>query len=141
MIPNKLYYTVVEASELCDVSKPTIMNAIKRRNMKFFKDDRGVIHIYGHDLMDYYQERTINKVNDILDKMHSCIHNLRLTNQKYLKTFAELMQCDEDEIEAATKAKDEAMCQYLEQIAEYRYFMHALNDLQRDITKVYEVNL
>lgn len=70
--------TIEEASNLCDVSKPTIRNNIKKYGMHTWKDDRGVIHIRTLDLLPYYRtvrenklkqsETLFKKANNLLNK-------------------------------------------------------------------------
>lgn len=139
---DKLFYTILEASELCDVTQPTIRKAIKDRKMETYADDKGVIHIYGPHLWDYYRELITKKINRAINEVSRSLRYLDKVKRTYLQALADSDDCEDDEEqnkrdEKLRRTKD-ILCiankQYINQVDKLRM-------LEYEATVIYEVEL
>lgn len=91
----KLFYTVQEASDICDMSQTTIRKAIKRLGMKTYTNDKGVIHIYGPHLMAYYNELQNKREMRLLEEFISYTLKVTTARKRYLDAIVKADDCEE----------------------------------------------
>lgn len=138
---DQLYYTVSEASDLCWMTQTTIRKAIKSRNMKTYRDDRGVIHIYGPHIWDYRREIVTKKITKVLDEISACVRKLDLAKKEYLKAFADLEDCEPEEYNSLYSIWSQKKKELWELNRNYMDLVDALRNLEYEATVTYEVKL
>ena len=141
---DQLFYTVTEASYICDVSQPTIRKAIKEHKMKTYTDDKGAVHIYGPHLWKYKRELITKKLMRAADDISKSIRKLDISQREYLKELANFENYDENEGDEGDKLRScyiEAHAKLIEANNEYLRKTNDLRKLEYDATKIYEVDL
>lgn len=141
---DQLFYTVTEASYICDVSRPIIRKAIKEHKMKTYTDDKGAVHIYGPHLWRYKKELITKKLMQATDDISKSIKKLDILQREYLKELANFENYDEDNGDEGDKLKlcyIETRAKLIEASNEYLRKTNDLRKLEYAATKIYEVDL
>lgn len=138
---DQLFYTVTEASCICDVSRPTIRKVIKEHKMKTYTDDKGAVHIYGPHLWEYKRELITKKLMRAADDISKSIRKLDILQREYLRELANLENYEEDERDKLRSCYIEARGRLLEANGEYLHKINDLRELEYAATKIYEVDL
>lgn len=136
----KLFYTVQEASDICDVTKTTIRNAIKHFKMKTYVNGKGVIHIYGPHLMAYCNELQSKKEEQLLKELMSYTRKVAAAKKRYLEAIAKADDC-EDGPEALKDEVIEKRDELLTTLTIHQELLHILRDNESIFRQFYEVTL
>lgn len=138
---DKLFYTVLEASELCNVSQPTIRKAVKDREMKTYADDRKRLHIYGPDIWGYYRELVTKEIEKAIANVSIVLKELDKAKQEYLEAFANLDNCEDDDRSIMTDIYSRKRAELYNANRNYMNCIDNLRKLEYKATLIYEVNL
>lgn len=84
------YMTVEEASELCGVTKPTIRKKVKAYDMKTYTDDRKRLHIRTIDILDYYWDLYLSKLNKEVQVFIAYSKGAKATAKSYRKMLRKI---------------------------------------------------
>lgn len=136
----KLFYTVQEASDICDVTRTTIGNAIKRFGMKTYMNDKGVIHIYGPHLMAYYNELQSKKEMQLLEELISYTRKVTAARKKHLDAIAKADDC-EDGPEALQDEVNRKRDELLTALTNHQELLYSLRNNESIFRQFYEVML
>lgn len=138
---HTLFYTVLEASELCNVSQPTIRKAVKDCKMKTYTDDRKRLHIYGPDIWNYYRELVTKRIEKAIANVSTALKELDKAKKEYLEAFGNLDNCEEGSQSTMAKIYAKKRTNLCNANRNYIHCVDNLRKLEYEATLIYEVNL